>query len=56
LGEELMSEHSHEEGKQKREEKEPREMGLACSMCGGGKMMWVLWVIIAALIVLAFLR
>jgi len=45
-----------EEGKLKRKERQPVAEGPMCVMCGGGKLMWVLWVVIIILIVLAFFR
>lgn len=45
-----------EEVKLKREERQPAAEGPICTMCGGGKLMWILWVVIIVLIILAFLR
>lgn len=52
---ERVSERSEEE-KLKREERQPVAEGPICVMCGGGKLMWVLWAVIIILIVLAFFR
>ena len=45
-----------EEEKLKREQRRPVAEGPMCVMCGGGKLMWVLWVVIIILIILAFFR
>lgn len=51
-----QKENRPEEEKLKREERQPVAEGSICVMCGRGKLMWVLLMIVIILILLAFLR
>mgnify|MGYP001044994424 CR=1 FL=1 len=52
---EQISDNPREEEKRKRGQAAQKPEGPMCVMCGGGNWTWILWIIIAILIVLALI-